>query len=425
MTLPARMSERRVSMIGALLVAIGPVSMALYTPAMPALVDAFGSDESVVKLTLTLYFGGFAFAQLIAGPLSDALGRRPVTVAFMAIYCAASLLALFAPTIGVLIVARFLQGVGASAGIAISRAIVRDLFTGERSSRIMNLIGIILALGPALAPTIGGLTLALAGWRAIFALMVVMGAAVIVVTLVSMRETVVPDRSRLKPGALLRSYGMLLTNGHFLTTSTVMAGALGALYAQATFLPFILMDEVGLSPTQFGVGMLMQSGFFFAGSLAVRVLMPRFGAYALVPVGLVFIAAGSTGTATLLIWPPSFLHVMVPVAVYAFGIAFVMPAMSTAALAPFGRNAGAASSLLGFLQMGSGLLVGTLGAFMGDAVFAMGLLIPLMGALACGAYALYRRRPHLLEPDPDPKVMVAAPTGRVVLARNIDERPRR
>ncbi|WP_245866960.1 multidrug effflux MFS transporter [Oceaniglobus roseus] len=410
------MSERRVSMIGAMLVAIGPVSMALYTPAMPELVHAFGSTDAVVKLTLTLYFGGFACAQLIAGPLSDALGRRPVTVAFMALYCAASLLALFSPTVGVLIAARFLQGIGASAGIAISRAIVRDLFTGEKSSRIMNLIGIILALGPALSPTLGGLTLAFAGWRAIFALMLLMGAAVILTALFAMRETVVPDRSRLNLPALGRTYRMLLTNGHFLTASGVMAGALGALYAQATFLPFILMTEVGLTPTEFGAGMLMQSGFFFAGSLAVRALMERKGAYALVLPGLCFILLGSLGTATLLIWPPSFLHVMIPVAVYAFGIAFVMPAMSTAALAPFGRSAGAAASLLGFLQMGSGLLVGTIGAMMGDAVLAMGLLIPLMGVAACAAYALYRSRPHLAEPEPSPEVTVAPPTGRAVLA---------
>lgn len=113
------MSERRVSLIGALLAAIGPVSMALYTPAMPEIVAVFHTTPSLVKLTLTLYFGGFACAQLIAGPLSDALGRRPVTFAFMAIYCLASVVALMAPTVHVLMAARFVKGVGASARIAI------------------------------------------------------------------------------------------------------------------------------------------------------------------------------------------------------------------------------------------------------------------------------------------------------------------
>ena len=131
------MTERRVALIGGLMVAIGPISMALYTPAMTEIMRAFGTTEAAVKMTLTLYFGGFACAQLIAGPLSDALGRRPVTFAFMGVYCLASLAALAAPSVEALMVARFLQGIGASAGVAISRAIVRDLFTGERSSRIM------------------------------------------------------------------------------------------------------------------------------------------------------------------------------------------------------------------------------------------------------------------------------------------------
>lgn len=390
MTAPL-MSERRVSIIGAMLVAIGPISMALFTPAMTELVRAFGSTEAVIKLTLTLYFGGFACAQLIAGPLSDALGRRPITIIFMGLYCAASLVAVFAPTVEVLLAARFAQGVGASAGIAISRALVRDLFTDDRSSRIMNLIGIILALGPALAPTIGGLMLPLFGWRSLFVLMAVLGFIIIAVTVFAMKETVVADRSRLNLPALGRTYKMLLTHKHFMAASLVIGGALGALYAQATFLPFILMNNVGLSSTQFGMSMLAQSGSFFVASLLCRVLMERFGAARLVAPGLCFIACGSVGTLTLLIWPPSFLHVMIPVAIYSFGIAFVMPAMSTAALAPFGKAAGAAASLMGFIQMGSGLLMGTIGALMGNAVVAMGILIPIMGATACIAFIVFRK----------------------------------
>lgn len=390
MTAPL-MSERRTSIIGAMLVAIGPISMALFTPAMTELVRAFGSTEAVIKLTLTLYFGGFACAQLIAGPLSDALGRRPITIIFMGLYCAASIVAVIAPSVEVLLGARFLQGVGASAGIAISRALVRDLFTDDRSSRIMNLIGIILALGPALAPTIGGLMLPLFGWRSLFVLMAVLGVVIIAVTIFAMKETVVADKSRLNLPALGRTYKMLLTHKHFLSASLVIGGALGALYAQATFLPFILMDNVGLSSAEFGVSMLAQSGSFFVASLLCRSLMEKYGADRLVGPGLGFIAAGSLGTMTLLFWPPSFLHVMIPVAIYSFGIAFVMPAMSTAALAPFGKAAGAAASMMGFVQMGSGLLMGSIGALMGNAVIAMGVLIPIMGATACVAFILFRK----------------------------------
>ena len=383
------MTERRVSLIGALLVAIGPVSMALYTPAMTELVRAFGSTDAVIKLTLTLYFGGFACAQLIAGPLSDALGRRPVTMWFLGLYCAASMLAMLAPSVEVLIAARFAQGVGASVGVAISRALVRDLFTDERSSRIMNLIGIILALGPALAPTLGGLMLVVFGWRSLFVLMTLIGIGSITAIHFYMKETVVRDLSRLNLRALGRSYRMLLGNRQFMAAACVIGGALGAIYAQATFLPFILINTVGLSPQQFGLAMLAQSGSFFAASLVVRRLMQQISAKRLVTPGLMLVAIGSIGTASLLFWPPSFLHVMIPVGIYSFGIAFVMPAMTTAALAPFSREAGAAAAMLGFIQMGAGLSVGTLGMLLGNAVTAMALLIPVMGAGACLAYVLY------------------------------------
>src|SRR5688572_15814946 len=241
---PPVMSERRVALIGALLVGIGPVSMALFTPAMPELVRAFGTTEAAVKMTLSFYFAGFALAQLVCGPLSDGFGRKPVTFFFMAIYLAATLLAALAPTIEVLIAARLLQGVGAAVGVAISRAVVRDLFTNERSARIMNVMGMILGLGPALAPTIGGVTMELFGWQAIFLFMAAAGLAIILVVRYAMAETVGRDLSRIRPRALVNAYRVLLTNPYFLLCSIVMGGATGALYTQATVLPFILMDRV-------------------------------------------------------------------------------------------------------------------------------------------------------------------------------------
>lgn len=389
------MSERRVSLLGALLVAIGPVTMALFTPAMPEIVHAFGTTEAAVKLTLSLYFAGFALAQLVCGPLSDGFGRKPVTFAFLSVYLVASLLALVAPTIEFLIAARFLQGVGAAVGIAISRAIVRDLFTSERSARIMNLIGLILGVGPAFAPTIGGLTMEIAGWHAIFVVMFAAALVIILVVRFAMVETVERDLSRIRPRALARSYGSLLGSRYFVLSSLVMTGSIGALYTQATVLPFILMERVGLTPTQFGVGMLMQSGMFFLGALAVRLLLGRFGAYRLVLPGLVFIAIGSLALAIgLRVTEPTFLSVMGPVAFYAFGIAFVMPAMSTASLAPYPHIAGAASSMSGFFQMGGGLVGGSIAAMIGDPVFAMSTVIPSMGLLAILCWLVWRTLPQ-------------------------------
>ena len=386
------MTARRVGAIGGMLTAIGPVSMSIYTPAMPEIVQALGTTEAAVKMTLTLFFGGFACAQLLAGPLSDALGRRPVVFLFMGIYFAASLVALFATGVGVLMAARLAQGVGAAAGVIISRAVVRDLFSGEESSKILNVIGMILSVGPAIAPTLGGLLLTVLGLRAIFATMAAFGFLVILVTALWLRETTPGPRTRPKLGAMAQVYAAILSEPRFLAATTVFAAAVGALYAQATFLPFILMGHVGLTPAQFGLGMLFQTGAYFLACLAARPLMERFGAERLVLPGVLLCALGGAALTLLLVREPSFLGVMGPVAIYACGIGFVMPAMMTAAMAPFPRAGGAAASMMGFIQMGAGLVVGSLGALMGDPVRAMGTLIPMMGLVCCLGYLAYRRQ---------------------------------
>lgn len=389
------MSERRVALIGGLMAAIGPMSLSLFTPAMPEIVHAFGTTQSAVKMTMSLYFGGFAFAQLACGPLSDAFGRRPVTVAFMAIYLAGSIFALLSPTIEMLIAARFLQGVGAAVGVAVSRALVRDLFTHERSARIMNLIGIILAIGPAVSPTLGGFTMELFGWHAIFLLMVAMGGLVVAVTMVSMRETVMRDPSRLRPRQLLKNYALILGTPYFTLSSLAIGGSAGALYVLASVLPFVMMERVGLTPTQFGVGMIIQSASYLVGSLVLRRLIGRFGAFRLVPVGLVCIGVASLALAIgLRLFEPNFYNVMVPVGVYAFGIAYVMPAMSTAAMAPFQKNAGAASAMMGFFQMGAGLLGSACAAMVADTVVAVATIIPIMGLIAILSWVIWRTLPE-------------------------------
>lgn len=391
------MSERRVMIIGALLVAIGPVSMALYTPAMPEIVRAFGTTEAAVKLTLSLYFAGFALAQLVCGPLSDGFGRRPITIAFMGIYLAASVLALLSPNIHVLIAARFLQGVGAAVGVAMSRAIVRDLFTHERSARIMNMIGMILAVGPAFSPVIGGITMELFGWHAIFLLMVIGGCGIVAMALFAMRETVTRDLSRIRPTAILRSYATLLGSRYFMLSGLIIGGTTGALYTLATVLPFVLIERAGLTATQFGLSMLMQSGSFFMGSVAVRFVMPRLGSRRLVPIGLGLIAIGSIGLAVLLrITEPTFWTAMGPIAFFAFGIAFVMPSMTTASLAPFPHIAGAAAALSGFMQMGGGLLGSFVAVLIGDPVIAISTVIPAMGLMALACWFAFRRLPDPL-----------------------------
>jgi DHA1 family bicyclomycin/chloramphenicol resistance-like MFS transporter len=386
----ARMTAARTSIIGAFLVALGPISMALYTPAMPELVSAFHTSDSMIKLTLSLYFGGFAVSQLVTGSLSDAFGRKPVTIAFMGIYLVGSLMSAFAPTVHVLILGRLIQGIGASAGMTVSRAIVRDQFTGDKAAGIMNLIGMMLAIGPALAPTIGSIALGLAGWRSIFFVMLGFSAVACLIAYVFLEETSIPDRRKAHVGPIIAAYREILGDVRFVSATLVIGGAVGVLYTLATILPFILIDKVGLTPLQFGVGMLLQSGMYFAGSVVVRLLLSRFSARQLIGPGLVLIGVGAIAVAASIHFMPlSYLSVMGPVGIMAFGIAFITPYMMTAAVAPFPHIAGTASALMGFVQMGSGLVGGLICAIIGIPVLAMATVIPAFCLISILSHFIY------------------------------------
>lgn len=381
------MSTKRTAMLGALLTALAPISMAIYTPAMPELTRVFATNESAIKLSLSLYFAGFAMAQLLAGPTSDAFGRRRASLVFLSIFLGGGLLAIFAPTIEVLLFARLVQGIGASVGMTVARAIVRDQFTGAEASSIMNLIGIMLAVGPAMGPTIGGLSLAAFGWKSVFFLMAGLGAVAILSVVVFLRETTVPDKSLIRPPRLLSAYGTLLTEPRFLLAALVLGGSIGALYAQATMLTFILINTVGLTPTAFGIGMLMQTGAYFFGSIALRYIAPRLGDRRSVMLGLSF--SGTGGLLILLsvfLIPPSFLSIMGPVAVATVGIALLTPSMVTAALAPFPHIAGSASAMMGFIQMGSGFAGGAAASLIGSPLTGFGIIIPAMEFMAVASY---------------------------------------
>ncbi|MAZ15843.1 MAG: Bcr/CflA family drug resistance efflux transporter [Ahrensia sp.] len=412
MTAPI-MGVGRTALIATILVSVGPLSMALYTPAMPMLVEAFDTTHSVIKITLTAYFAGFALSQLAAGPFADALGRRRSTIIFIGVYILGSLAAVLAPTVEILIVARLVQGVGAAIGITVSRAIIRDLYTGERGARLFNLVAIAMASAPAFGPAIGGVTMRIAGWHAIFVLMVMFGFFIGGIAIFALRETIVPDVSRLRPLNILRAYKALAANAEFLTASIVIASATGMFYAQATLLPFVMMDAVGLTPTEFGFSMLFQSGTFMFGSLTMRLLLRWWTPSRLVVPGLCLIVAGSIGLATAPhLLGASLLTVMLPVAVSAFGVAYILPYMLMAGMRPFPHIAGQAAALTGFMQMGAGLLGGTIGAFFADPIWAISAVIPAMGLMSAAAFVLYRRasdKAQRLEADMQAAQVIPAP----------------
>ncbi|WP_428687382.1 multidrug effflux MFS transporter [Roseibium sp.] len=387
------MSARRTSLLGAGLVAIGPISMALYTPAMPALVEAFGTSDAAVKLTLTAYFAGFAVTQLVCGPLTDAFGRKPVTLGFLCLYLLSSVLATLAPTVEFMVFARALQGVGAAVGIAVSRAIVRDQFTGQASAKIMNTIAMMLALGPAVSPTIGGIVLELFGWHEVFWCMVIYGALLMAAVIVFQVETnPQPGVHHLNPKQLASNYGALLKDPRFLAPSLLIGFGLGNIYALATVLPFILIYEVGLSPSAFGLTMVLQSGSFIAGTILTGRLLRYVEAKKLVPYGMALLGLASVLMCVVtLTLAPSIATVMGPVALFVFALALVLPSSFTGALAPFPHIAGSASAMLGFLQFGGGIVASLIVAALGNPLLGMATVIALMPLAGIACYLVFNR----------------------------------
>ncbi len=235
--------------------------------------------------------------------------------------------------------------------------------------------------------------IALLDWHAVFVAMVVYGVVLLAVVAIALPETnAAPDPARIRPRGLVAAYRTLIVDRRFLVPAVVIGLTVGGLYALGTMLPFVLIDRVGLSPTAFGAGMLFQSGSYIAGGLFTKVLIRRMDADRLVLPGLALCAFGGVMlSASVFVIGPTFLGVMIPVGVFAFALAMMMPSLTTVALAPFPLIAGAAAALMGFLQMGGGLAGSAVAVLLGDPVLALAVVVPTM-TVAALAVALATRR---------------------------------
>lgn len=389
------MSPRRTAIIGGLMVATGPLSLTLYSPALPTIVGDFGTTDAAGQLTLTVYFAAFALAQLICGPLSDRYGRRAVSLAFFAIYVLGSLVAAVAPSLEVLFLGRFVQGFGVSAGIALSRAMVRDQFIGSEAIRILTLINLILTVTPAVAPTLGSVILLLGDWHHMFLVMAGFGLAILALMSWGARETLPVDaRQPFRPGVIVGNYRQLLTSPDFLFPSLLLGLTFSGFHGFTALLPFLLIDDMGFTPFQFAMAMLVQTGSFILGNLIVGALSTRIPPARLVTIALMLLGVSGLGFAILPhVFPGSVIAIMAPVGVWMLGLAFISPSSTAAAMAGFGAIAGAAGALTGFFQVGGGF-AGSLVAstLFPDARTALTIQLPVVAVLAIAVALLDQRR---------------------------------
>ncbi|MDX1710049.1 MAG: multidrug effflux MFS transporter [Rhodovibrionaceae bacterium] len=379
------------------LVALGPISTDLYLPSLPSLVSVFDADVASVQLTLSVFLAGFAVGQLVYGPLSDRFGRKPVMLAGLVIYLAASLLCALAGSIEALIAARFVQALGACVGPVLGRAVVRDVFGQARAATVLSYMGVAMALAPALGPILGGYLEIWFGWRSSFLALFAFALIGLAGVIALLPETNVWRDSRATGAAgLAANYRALLASRRYKGFLLVFASAYAGIFAFISGSSFVLIDTLKLAPNLYGLSFGAIVAGYMAGTLASGRLTERLGIERMVQVGIGFALAGSlTGVACAAAGLLSLAAVLAPVFVFMVGTGFMLPNAMAGAIGPFSRMAGTASSLLGFVQMILAAVVGVaVGRTTAETALPMSLAIAAMALLALAAYAgLVRRAP--------------------------------
>ncbi len=373
-----------------LLVAMGAISTDIYLPSLPSIAAEFSTDTASVQLTLSIFMIAFAVSQLVYGPLSDQFGRRPVLLGGMSLYLVASTGCAMADSIETLILARFLQALGACSGPVVARAIVRDVFGRERSAKVMAYMGTAMALAPVLGPIAGGFLQVWFGWQANFAVMAALGGLSLVGVLLLLRETNTNrNAGAAKPSRVLRNYGGLARDRGYIGYVLCSAFAFCGLFSFISASSFVFIGLLGLAPNIYGMCFAAVAGGFMAGTFFAGRLTTRLGIDPLVRVGTaVTMAAGSLMIALLWFGFLSVGSILIPMIAFMVGFGLLHPNAMAGAIGPHASRAGAASALLGFIQLGSAALVGVaVGHTLGDSAMPMVLAIFLSGVACFAAYS--------------------------------------
>jgi DHA1 family bicyclomycin/chloramphenicol resistance-like MFS transporter len=384
------------------LAAIGTLATNIILPAFPRMGTELGLTGAQLGLLLSSFFLTFALGQLVVGPLSDRFGRRSLVLGGLVTFVAGSLVAALAGSFWLLVLGRVIQAMGACAASVLARAIARDLFQGEALGRVLSLTMIAGAVAPGFSPLLGSVLVELSGWRMSFLFVALCAAALAILYLRRVGEThPVGARSELALRSVAGTYRSLVIDRRFLRPALAVSMVLGGLFSFFAAAPGVLMGQLGLTPFQLGLSFAATVLIVFAAGLLAPRLAGRHGSHEVGLFGLIVFAGGSLAMIAVA-WQPTYLTFTAAISVVLFGMGLINPLGTAIALQPFGRQAGSASALLGFLQMSSAAIGSTVASVLPfPAATSLAIVMTAAALLALLAFALaFRDRPERVRQAP-------------------------
>jgi len=374
---------------------LAPFAIDAYLPAFPAIAQEFNAAPLAVQQTLSAYLGSYAFMMLWHGALSDALGRRPVVLANLAIYAFATLGCAIAGNIESLWLFRVVQGLCAGAGLVIGRAIVRDRFQGHEAQRLMSQMTLVFGIAPAVAPVLGGLMLNVFGWRAIFWMLLALVAAVFAWAALRLPETL-PRAARqpLHPRALWRNYRTVLFTVDFALLASMLALNFAGFFIYIAGAPGFLIDLLGITTWGFAWLFVPMIGGIMLGAILSGRFAGRRSPQWTVRAGYALIFAGvALNLLICLALPPGVAWNVLPIFVFGIGSALVTPSATLLMLDLFPTMRGMASSLQGFVHFAlSAVVAGTIAPFLVRSLSALALGMAVAAVASFSLWLVYQRR---------------------------------
>ena len=398
--IPHRRHTELIILLGAL-TAFAPVSIDMYLPALPTIGIAFSAVPGRVQLSLASFFMGLATGQAFYGPISDRFGRKPPLYAGLALFAAASAGCALSTSIGMLIVLRFFQALGACSGQVVARAVVRDLFEAKESARVFSLLLLVMGVSPILAPLAGGQIVSWFDWRFVFWLITAFAILGLAGVFLRVPETHRLENKRsLQLRKVLGVYAELLTDRTFVGYAVTGGLAMAGLYAYIVAAPFVFIQLFGVPANRFGLFFGINAmGLIAASQINVR-LIRRYATDAIIrKVLLVEVAAGFLLFAGTALGVIGLAGTAVLLFVYVASVGCLFPNTTALAMASHGNKAGSASALVGTLQFTlAAITASTVGALNNGTALPMAAATAACGALAFASYQVMRR----LEFSPQP-----------------------